>query len=88
MPNESAMARKRGDWVARISEPDALDQLATYDDPMTEADLAEFLDLKPRTLREWRAAGKGPEFVRYANRSVRYPREKVAAWVASQCQGV
>lgn len=33
---------------------------------------AEFLSLSPRTLRNWRVLGKGPEFVRISNRCIRY----------------
>ncbi len=46
-----------------------------------EATAAEFLDLKPRTLQDWRQrSSTGPPFVRISNRCVKYRRIDLRAW--------
>jgi len=47
---------------------------------------AEYLDLAPRTLVDWRYQGRGPEFVRLGT-AVRYRPEDVRQWVADQRAG-
>lgn len=39
---------------------------------LTETQAAQWLNLKPSTLRRWRWAGSGPEFIRVGKRAIRY----------------
>jgi uncharacterized Zn finger protein len=43
-------------------------------------DLAEFLKLPPKTLREWRYKGTGPDYVR-VGKHVRYHPADVLEWL-------
>lgn len=47
---------------------------------MTEAELAEMLELKVSTLADWRQAQKGPHAVKLA-KSFFYRREDVEEWI-------
>ena len=47
---------------------------------MTEHELAAYLQVSLRTVRRWRAAGKGPP-VLWAGDRPRYRREDVDAWL-------
>ena len=47
---------------------------------MTTRDVADFLQINPNTLEQWRVRGRGPDFVRVGSR-VRYRREDVEAWL-------
>ncbi|MGW5053141.1 helix-turn-helix transcriptional regulator [Actinokineospora sp. NPDC004072] len=50
--------------------------------PMWDTDdLAAFLKVPAKTLREWRHKGTGPEYVR-VGKHVRYDPRKVTAWLA------
>ena len=55
-------------------------------DLLTEAELAEYLDVPVDTVRYWRRQGTGPVPVRLPNRRVRYRHEVVDKWVESQEQ--
>jgi hypothetical protein len=46
-----------------------------------ENEAANFLGLKITTLRDWRVRRVGPPYVKYLNRSVRYPLDGLAAFV-------
>lgn len=46
---------------------------------MTTAELAEFLRIPAKTLKNWRAAGQGPPYLKIG-RGVRYARRDVLAW--------
>jgi hypothetical protein len=48
----------------------------------TETQLAQSLNLLPRTLQKWRQEGKGPLFVRIG-RSIRYPKPETEAFLKS-----
>jgi len=48
-----------------------------------EAQMAAELNLRPRTLRKWRAQGKGPPFIKIGRR-VFYRDTSRAAWLQSQ----
>ena len=50
---------------------------------ITSAELAEFLVIAPKTLRQWRYLGKGPESVR-VGRCVRYDPAAVRRWLAER----
>ena len=52
-------------------------------DILTDRELAGELDIPHRRLEQWRYLGTGPAFVRIG-RSVRYRRDDVEAWLASQ----
>ena len=45
---------------------------------------AEVLDIKLRTLEEWRRTGSGPEFVRLSQTCVRYPLDKLKEWISER----
>jgi hypothetical protein len=47
----------------------------------TENEAAHFLGLKVTTLRDWRVRRVGPNYVKYLNRSVRYPLAGLTAFV-------
>lgn len=53
----------------------------------TEAEVAEWLGVKPKTLADWRRAGRAPLPVP-AGRSYRYAWADVFAWAAKQREGV
>ena len=57
-----------------IAERDYLDRL------ITETEAAEFLNFSISTLRNWRVAGQGPEFIKISQRTVRYRRRDLNAW--------
>lgn len=44
--------------------------------------LAPMLDVTPKTLENWRKAGKGPPFITLSPRKVRYELQAVNAWLA------
>jgi predicted site-specific integrase-resolvase len=50
------------------------------------AEAAEFLQVKPATLEQWRWQGTGPKFIKM-NRSVRYRREDLQAFVEARVFG-
>lgn len=45
---------------------------------------AEFLGVQKNLLRDWRAAGKGPNYVRFGHRTVRYDKTDLVSFVASR----
>lgn len=45
--------------------------------------VARQLGVKPQTLRMWRHAGRGPDYVRLGNR-VAYRRADLDAWIAAR----
>ncbi len=47
---------------------------------LTEVEAAELLALSAKTLRRWRWAGQGPEFVKLGG-AVRYRAEDIAAFI-------
>lgn len=48
----------------------------------TPAEAALYLNLKPATLKSWRAKGTGPVFVKRAARLVGYTQAALDAWLA------
>ena len=42
------------------------------DQLLTETDAAKLLSISPRTLRNWRVRGGGPQYVKVSGRCVRY----------------
>ena len=60
--------------LQNTAERDYLDRL------ITETEAAEFLNFSISTLRNWRVAGQGPEFIKISQRTVRYRRRELNAW--------
>jgi len=50
---------------------------------LTEAQVADGLNISPRTLQQWRYKGGGPRYSKVGS-AVRYRPEDVAAWLAQQ----
>jgi len=48
----------------------------------TPAEAALYLNLKPATLKSWRAKGTGPKFVKRAARLIGYSQAALDAWLA------
>jgi hypothetical protein len=44
-------------------------------------EVAEFLNIAPSTLRDWRTQGIGPKYYRISYRDVRYDLEDVRSWL-------
>lgn len=51
-----------------------------------EAFAAEYLNISPRTLRDWRVRGGGPKYVRVSSRAVRYRKVDLDEWAASRLE--
>ncbi len=49
-----------------------------------ERDAADYLGVKPGTMRTWRWLGIGPKFVRLSGRAIRYDGRDLAAFVAER----
>ena len=47
---------------------------------INEKEAAEFLNFSISTLQNWRCVGKGPEFIKISQRTVRYRRRELNAW--------
>lgn len=56
-------------------------------DLVDEREAAAILDAEVRTLRNWRALGKGPRFRKIGQRMVRYYRADLAAFIAGEDAG-
>lgn len=54
-------------------------------DPLVHPEaLAEYLQIKPKTLQNWRSRRVGPLFVRLEDGLIRYRQEDVACWLRQQ----
>ena len=51
---------------------------------MTEKQVAEYLNLTPRALQDWRYRGCGPAFIRISARCIRYRRSDIDKWLADR----
>lgn len=56
-------------------------------DLVDEREAAAILDAEVRTLRNWRALGKGPRFRKVGQRMVRYHRADLAAFISGEDAG-
>jgi predicted site-specific integrase-resolvase len=56
-------------------------------DLLTEAELCELLKVSPHTAKQWRWAGRGPDYVKM-HRAIRYRRADVQRWIARQTRKV
>lgn len=65
--------------------PPTTTQHDTTDGPLwlTPAELAERQKVPERTLAQWRYVGRGPRYAHFG-KHVRYHRDDVAEWEASQ----
>lgn len=45
---------------------------------------AELLGVHPSTLEHWRSTGRGPRYIQMTQRSVRYDRADLFAWLRAQ----
>lgn len=64
--------------VQDTKERDYLDRL------ITETEAARFLNFSISTLRNWRVSGRGPEYLKVSQSSVRYRRRDLILW----CEGL
>ena len=48
---------------------------------ITEKMAADYLGVSPRSLQAWRVSGKGPQFIRYSPRCIRYRLEDLDEWL-------
>lgn len=63
--------RKLDGVAARVDESPMLDTKAA----------AQYLNLQPRTLENWRTKGIGPRYVQYSTRMVRYHIAELDRWI-------
>ena len=61
-------------------EPEPHADLDYWEALIDENELADFLDLKPGTLQNYRQAGTGPKFIRISSRCVKYTRRLGKNW--------
>ena len=65
-------------------EKDMMDD-STHVSPLLKTPAAaKVLDVKPRTLEEWRSRGGGPPFVRLSATCVRYELDKLKEWISER----
>jgi predicted DNA-binding transcriptional regulator AlpA len=50
---------------------------------LTEAQASDYLSLKAKTLSAWRLQGRGPKFVAFSSRAVRYRISDLEAFLKS-----
>ena len=64
------------------------EQIIKSPEPRTMDDVAaaEFLGLAPRTLQAWRGQKKGPRYLSYSKRCVRYRVADLIKWQESVAQ--
>jgi len=51
---------------------------------LKEAEAAEFLNVQPQTMRNWRCVGEGPPHIRLGRRAIRYLAEDLQKWAIAQ----
>ena len=61
---------------------EAHERLTAPGDLLDEQELSALLNIKPATLRNWRALKQGPRFLKLGARAVRYRRADVEAFIA------
>jgi hypothetical protein len=79
--------RKNGLWVVMASKPTKPDELGATQgsqDLLRCDEAAELLRVGEDALSSWRRLGKGPKFIRYGLRCVRYRRGDLLAWISEQ----
>ena len=58
----------------------------TPDRLLHEIEAADLLALSPRTLRNWRALGQGPSYIKLSGRCIRYRLNDLIEFVDSKSQ--
>lgn len=51
---------------------------------ITPKKTAEILQVKDRTLEQWRLYGKGPPYIRVSRRCIRYDEQAVRQWMEAR----
>lgn len=54
------------------------------DELLTFREVAAILKLNPQTMIEWRRSDRGPKWVRIGQKTVRYRRSDLEAWIADE----
>jgi len=54
---------------------------------LNDAETAELLGIAPGTLRHWRVAGRGPQWLKLAGGVVRYRPCDLESWLEDQVAG-
>jgi predicted DNA-binding transcriptional regulator AlpA len=70
-----------------MEHPVVTSVMADDDEIKTSNEVADRLKIKPKTLSEWRSAGKGPKFFR-VGRTIRYRESEIRSWLESQSKDV
>ena len=61
-----------------------MDKLNIENELLNERTLSKLLDISTWTLRYWRYKNKGPKFVKLENGRIRYPKQDIHDWYATQ----
>jgi Helix-turn-helix domain len=80
---DGQVARYLAKYLATAIDHAPAAGLLDRDKLITPAELADFLGIPPKTLRQWRYLGTGPDGIR-VGRHVRYRPEAVRAWLDAQ----
>ncbi|WP_407636986.1 helix-turn-helix transcriptional regulator [Actibacterium mucosum] len=56
-------------------------QSGSVDPLLTTKEAAQFLNVSTYTLEKWRYQGRGPRYIRYLNKAIRYRRSALHAFV-------
>jgi DNA-binding transcriptional MerR regulator len=54
---------------------------------LTQSQVAELLNVSPRTLEAWRRKSYGPKPIRYSARCLRYSERTLLEWLAARQAG-
>jgi len=65
---------------ARLNKPILTE---TY---LSEKEVSKIMGLTVRTLQTWRVKSKGPKFMKYGGRLVRYKIKDITNWMSSQAK--
>jgi predicted DNA-binding transcriptional regulator AlpA len=87
MTTEDLTARYLAKYISKGSAspgPSSQPGLLQRDGLITTTELAEFLSLPAKTLRDWRYTGVGPRALRIG-RHVRYEPAEVRRWLVEDC---
>jgi hypothetical protein len=85
MTTDEVTARYLAKYVAKSAPPPG-PGLLDRDGLITIAELAAFLSLPVKTLRDWRYTGVGPRALR-VGRHLRYEPDEVRRWLVEDCTG-
>ena len=54
---------------------------------LSEVEVADVLNIEPKTLQNWRCNGTGPEYLKLNGHLVRYKPSVIKQWIANQGRG-